>query len=102
MIAHHATDPERNPTMIHLTVQEIRDLAKFAGIAMDEEQELDADELATEISVTMTPSECKNDDGKIERYAHLAYLSEYPEEGCYPLGDPLFPLGKAKRYSAAD
>lgn len=76
--------------MITLTVREINDLAEFAGLVLDGNRlGPSVDEMEAEISITTEPTECKDDDGKVERYAHVAYFSEYPDEGCMPLGEPL-------------
>lgn len=80
--------------MITLTVREIKDLAEFAGLVLNSTFPPDADELETEISITVEPMECTDDSGKAERFAHVAHFSEYPEEGCMPLGEPLPPNSK--------
>lgn len=73
--------------MITLTVAEIVDLAKCAGLVLKEGCEPDADELETEIVVMECPKAgVRDDDGKPTHYAHIAYFAEYPEEGSYPLG----------------
>lgn len=76
--------------MITLTVAEIKDLAEFAGLAMNEDAMPDEDELDTEIQIINCPEGgVVNDDGTKSRFAHVAYLVDYPEEGCCPLGDEL-------------
>ena len=77
--------------MITLTVREIKDLAELAGLVLNSTFPPDDDQLETETSITTEPAECSDDDGKVERYAHLASMAEYPEEGCMPLGEPLPP-----------
>ena len=75
--------------MITLTVREIADLAMFAGLLRKTECVVDDDELETEISITTEPGLCTDDDGKSERYAHVAHFTELPDEGCMPLGVPI-------------
>lgn len=73
-----------------LTIAEIKDLAECAGLVLKEGCEPDADELETEIVVMECPKHgVRDDDGKPTFYAHVAYFEEYPEEGCFPLGDEL-------------
>jgi hypothetical protein len=78
--------------VIVLTVAEISDLAKFAGLRIDPAQEIDRDDLETEIAVDLCPADGVTDDdgGKI-KCKHIAFYDEYPEEGCYPLGTPVPP-----------
>ena len=76
---------------ITLTGKEIKDLAEFAGFEVRELTGMEEEALETEISIT----ECSKDGIKgedseeVKHYAHIAYMAEYPEEGCYPLGDEL-------------
>lgn len=71
--------------MLTLTGKEIKDLAEAVGLMI---QPLDYDtELETEMTVIKCPaSGVQGDDGKVTHYEHVAYLSEYPEEGTFPLG----------------
>lgn len=47
------------------------------------------DERETEIIVAPWPEKgVKGDDGMLPTYNHIAYLAEYREEGCVPLGSP--------------
>lgn len=72
--------------MLTLTGKEIKDLAEAVGLVictMDY-----TDELETEMTIIdCPPAGVMDDDGKATHYEHVAYLSEYPEEGTYPLGD---------------
>lgn len=73
-----------------LTVTEIRSLAMFAGLVLDKQTEYDDDELETEFTIIDCPPEgIKDDDGKVGHFRHLAHSTEYPEEGCTPLGAEL-------------
>jgi hypothetical protein len=70
-----------------LTVSEIKDLAEFAGLTIDGTNLPDADDLGTEITIASCPAEgVKDDDGKALHYEHVAYMTDYPEEGCIGLG----------------
>lgn len=75
---------------VTLTVREIIDLAKCAGLELAPDQEFDVDELDAAITIAPGPAECvADDDGNVDRYAHVAYWCELPEDGVYPLGEPL-------------
>ncbi len=74
-----------------LTGKEILDLARYAGIITGDDPVIDQDILDTEYTV----SKCHPDGVMVEgsdeepvKYNHVAYHSEYPEEGVYPLGNP--------------
>ncbi len=75
---------------ITLTAQEIRHLAQFCGMVLQEPTASEAeDERETEIIVAPWPAKgVKGDDGMLPPHNHIAYLAEYPEEGCVPLGSP--------------
>ena len=74
--------------MITLTGKEILELALCAGFSVVENY--DSDELETEWDIQACPAEgVLNDDNEIEHYRHVAWLAEYPEEGAFPLGDPI-------------
>lgn len=80
--------------MLTLTVAEIYDLACFAGFTINHDKRFmpDDDEMETEISIMACPSKgLKDDDGKQTHFAHVAYFSEYPEEGGCPLGPEITP-----------
>lgn len=67
-----------------LTIEEIRDLALFAGLTVGD---ADASEMETEICITDCHTEgIFDDNGVAKHYAHVAYLEEYPEEGVHGLG----------------
>ena len=71
-----------------LTMEEIKDLALFAGFRVAPD-DLDDDNKDTEITIEAFPEKgIKDDDGILTGYRHLAYLDEYPEEGAMPLGTP--------------
>ncbi len=78
---------------ITLTVREIIDLAKFVGIVKnDHEADIEPDDFDTEYRIWSdtdgTP--IGDEDGNNPKlYPSAACLNEYPEEGSYPLGQPL-------------
>lgn len=74
--------------MLTLTGKEIKDLAEAVGLMI---QPLDyADELETEMTIIACPEGgVRDDDGKATHFKYAAYLSEYPEEGVFPLGDEI-------------
>lgn len=77
--------------MTTLTVKQIRELAGYVGIVLDSTP-LSAEELETEAETAITIEDCpaegvQEDDGVRRHYSHVAYFTEYPEEGCMPLGD---------------
>lgn len=76
--------------MLTLTGKEIKDLAEAVGLVISP---LDyEDELETEMTIIDCPaSGVLDDDGKATHYQHVAYYSEYPEEGMCPLGDEVTP-----------
>lgn len=76
-----------------LTAQEIRHLAQFCGIVVQEPTADEAeDERETEIIVAPWPTKgVQGDDGMLAPRKHIAYLAEYPDEGCVPLGSPNAP-----------
>jgi hypothetical protein len=54
---------------------------------MEEPNEADKE---TEVTISPWPEKgVKDDDGPIPEHKHVAYLYEYPEEGCVPLGSPI-------------
>lgn len=72
--------------MLTLTGKEIKDLAEAVGLVIAPNDY--TDELETEMTIIdCPPSGVMDDDGKATHYEHVAYLSEYPEEGMCPLGD---------------
>ena len=81
--------------MLTLTGKEIKDLAEAVGLMI---QPLDyTDELETEMTIIECPSSgVMDDDGKATHYEHVAYLSEYPQEGTFPLGDEVTPNARVQ------
>ena len=89
--------------MITLTVNEIYDLARFAGLPLDESQKPDEDEGETTYSVGRCPEKgLLDDDGSMKRYRLIAWLEEYPEEGYLGLGDEISGLNDQSSPTAAD
>lgn len=78
---------------IQLTVAEIIDLACFAGLRLEEGTQPDGDDLEAEIVVAPCPEQgCKDEEAGRQIFtAHVAYMADYPEEGCMPLGPELEP-----------
>lgn len=74
---------------INLTVAQIIDLAKFAGLSLGEHNPCDEDELSTEITIFSNPRgviiASENERPKLAKT--VAFFAEYPEEGGVPLGD---------------
>ena len=70
---------------IILTVEEIKDLAKFAGLIV-RNNHLSEDERETEIAIGPCPAQGVQDDEEIIHCRHIAHFEEYPEEGVMPLG----------------
>lgn len=78
--------------MLTLTVAEIKDPAECAGLVLKEGCLPDADELESEITIIKCPAEgVRDDDNRPTHYAYIAYHTEYPDEGSYPLGKELVP-----------
>jgi hypothetical protein len=76
--------------MITLTVAQIKDLAEFAGLTLHSRFNPPRDELDDEITIAACPeSGTKDDEGNVKHYAYVAYMTDYPEEGCFPLGDEI-------------
>ncbi len=75
---------------ITLTGKQIMELALFSGLVIDEknmdeslldtEYELMHDEVGIEIK-------CEDGIDDPEKYTHVVFITEYPEEGTLPLGD---------------
>jgi len=66
-----------------LTTEEIFDLAKFAGLQVGKL----GVEMETELTVVECPAEgVLQDDKSVLHTVHIAYYSEYPDEGVQPLG----------------
>lgn len=83
-------DKMNNKTI--LTVREIIDLARFAGIPLEEHriaQALDS-ELEDEIAIFDCPEGgVVDEEGVSEKFRKLAYFAEYPDEGGVGLGEKL-------------
>lgn len=75
---------------MQLTAKEIADLAEFAGFTINRAS-IDDDELETSYTVTDCPASgvTEEDSDVFRHYAHIAYSTEYPNEGVHPLGDEL-------------
>lgn len=74
---------------MQLTAAEIKDLAEMAGFKVETFEEYDPEQ---EFTVQDCPAlGVKDDDGVPRHYAHIAWDSEYPEEGVMPLGVELPP-----------
>lgn len=79
-----------SPVSVVLTVTEIIDLAEFAGLHFDESKLPPEEERDFEYTVSESaPAGTTDDEGNVRHYAHVAWMAEYPEEGCYPLGPEL-------------
>lgn len=82
------------PAYITLTMQQIKELAEFAGMKVEAEG-FDADDMETELTVRECPDSgiinCgeESDPDSVSHYAHIAYYTDYPEEGCIGLGPEL-------------
>lgn len=76
--------------MITLTVKEIEDLAKFAGLSIQDNTNPEEDEYEADITIADWPDNGVLDDSNKEMRPHrfIAYLTDYPAEGCFPLGSP--------------
>lgn len=76
---------------ITLTVREIYDLARASGLIVQPPEKIDADD--EEIEYTIMEREggviVAGDDKTEHTYGHGAYITEYPEEGTFPLGEPI-------------
>lgn len=78
--------------MITLTVKQIADPAGFARLVLHQRFMPQGKDLEVEFTIAECPKEgVRDDDGSVQHYAHIAYCTEYPEEGCCPLGDEVMP-----------
>lgn len=81
---HAALSPPAAPSAVDegitLDVAQIRQLVEFVQ-AMDPETEPDT------LVVIAWRDNITGDDGKPEPASHVAWLADYPDEGCYPLSD---------------
>lgn len=83
-----------------LTVNEIADLARFAGLVLDEKRCVgSADEGETEIAVGACPDGglYENDGDKGKHYRLIAWFDEYPEEGSVGLGAEITPQSNPQK-----
>jgi len=97
IVSASATGSETRP--LTLTMEEIRHLALFCGMVITEPtaQEKE-DERETEVVIAPWPAKgVKGDDGMLPPHKHIAYLYEYPEEGCVPLGSPNAPAEPSRQ-----
>lgn len=82
--------------MIKLTVAEIKTLAEFAGLVVDA-YGMDESDMEAEITVCDCPPEGIKNEGEpsdpdsVSHYSRIAYVTEYPEEGCIGLGPEVEP-----------
>ncbi len=72
---------------VALTINQIQELAEFAGLTISTRPS-SLDDMEAEITVMDSPKghEVIEDNGSRERYNRIAYYSDYPEEGVMPLG----------------
>ena len=74
--------------MTTLTIKEIKELATFAGL--DVKTNLEIDDMEAEITLMPCPEDglSDGDDMPKKKYTgSIAYFTEYPDEGCQPLGE---------------
>lgn len=80
----------KQPDEITVTVAQIKDLVEFAGLTLHPAHMPDEDDLETEFTIRDFPAEgVKDDEGVARHYGLIAYCTDYPEEGCMPLGPEL-------------
>jgi len=76
--------------MITLTVAQIKDLVEFAGLTLHPAHMPDEDDLETEFTIQDCPETgVMDDEGVARHYGLIAYCTDYPDEGCIPLGPEL-------------
>lgn len=83
-----------------LTVNEIADLARFAGLVLDETRLPDRDEGDVEIAIDQCPESGLFDEecDTPKHYRFIAWLDEYPEEGSWGLGEEIsFPVKETNK-----
>jgi hypothetical protein len=78
---------------IQLTIAEIIDLAGFAGLTLHQNSLPEGDDLEAEVVIAVCPEDGTKDEETGRRIftKHVAYMADYPEEGCMPLGPELEP-----------
>ena len=81
----------RGGSTISLTVAEIIDLAEFAGCTIPRDELHMPDDMEAELTIAPCPAKgvLDEEDGSRSHYRHVAYFSDYPEEGCTGLGPDL-------------
>lgn len=85
-------------TSINLTVKQIMELANFAGLSCSDGG-MDDDELEYEVTVVERGLVAEDDSKESAYYGAYCYMSEYPEEGSFPLNENIISgdeLEKAK------
>lgn len=76
--------------MLTLTVEQIKDLAEFAGFTLH--SRFMPEEMVSEVVICECPAngvKCEgepSDPMAVAHYKHVAYFAEYPDEGCHGLG----------------
>lgn len=79
-----------NNIEITLTVREIEDLAKAAGIPVEKRIDSYLDDMEIEFTIVEKEGGVEIRDNEtspeIKRHAHAVFCTEYPEEGICPLG----------------
>lgn len=74
--------------MLTLTGKEIKDLAEAVGLVIADHDY--TDEFETEMTIIDCPEQgVSDDDEKPTHYKHVAYLTDYPDEGVFALGDEI-------------
>lgn len=76
--------------MTTLTINEIKELAGFAGLQVDSHG-LTEEDMEAQLTIEPCPKDgVAGDNGeKIKYTGSIAYFTEIPEEGCMPLGEPV-------------
>ena len=85
-----ASAARKGTSVITLTIAQIKDLVEFAGMSIHPNTLPDEDDLETEFTIRDCPAEgVTDDDGVARHYGLIAYCTDYPDEGCMPLGPEL-------------
>jgi hypothetical protein len=94
-MAESLDEATKEKNMLILTVAEIRDLARFAGLMIDDKTSPSNDELDSTIVIRACPPDGVKNEGEpsdpesVSHYRYIAFHDEYPDEGCIGLGDEL-------------
>lgn len=75
--------------MATMTIKEIYELATFVGLEV-QDGGLSDDDMEAEISITPCPPDGLSDGDNMPKKKYtgnIAYFAEYPEDGCFPLGE---------------